>query len=332
MLTEMDIKKIANLYTEDVISVKNLNGFHNHVYEVNGDSTFILRISERQHEEATKSEIDFLLYLYSNDVPVAPPIISLNRLYVNRISIDSTDYVASAFKKSDGKDFRTRDIDEKNRFEIIGRTLGKVHRLSKAYAPAKVEKRRHWSENPHLKKASCVFSKYNPDLLEKFNSYMALMSSFPQNKNSFGLVHGDFLFSNYFFDDSNNITIFDFDECEYSWYLYDIAVCMYYYLLGGDPKELNSKAEEAEALFYNIILGYKTECEIDSECLKNFDLFFQMREYVLLSSILETSMDRLNGWSKDFAEGAVNRQLKGKPFIDIDFLGIYNSIESSVQK
>jgi len=101
---------------------------------------------------------------------------------------------------------------------------------------------------------------------------------------------------------------------------------MYYYLLGGDPKELNDKSEEAEDLFYNLMLSYKDECEIDIDCLNSMDLFFQMREYVLLLSILETSMDDLKGWAKDFVEGAVNRQLNGKPFIDVDFLEIYNSI------
>jgi Ser/Thr protein kinase RdoA (MazF antagonist) len=144
---------------------------------------------------------------------------------------------------------------------------------------------------------------------------MVLMRRFPKKESSFGFVYGDFLFSNYFFDDDNNIFIFDFDECEYSWFIYNIVVCMYYYLLGADPTELHEKVEEAEEMFFHIIVGYIIEYELDMECLRNIDLFFQLRDYVLLSSILESSVNNLSGWNKSFVEGATGRLLAGKPFI-----------------
>ena len=80
-------------------------------------------------------------------------------------------------------------------------------------------------------------------------------------------------------------------------------------------------------MFYYLLLGYKSKCEIDLDCLRNMKLFFQLREYVLLSSVLETSMDDLRGWSKDFVEGAVDRLLTGKPFINVDFESIYNKVK-----
>jgi len=74
MLVESDVREIAGLYTVKVDSVKGLNGFHNNMYEISGDTDFILRISQKQTEAATSGEIDFLLYLYSHDVRVAPPV------------------------------------------------------------------------------------------------------------------------------------------------------------------------------------------------------------------------------------------------------------------
>lgn len=47
MLTETKIASIASLFTNNITSVKNLNGFHNAIYEVSGDITFILRVAER---------------------------------------------------------------------------------------------------------------------------------------------------------------------------------------------------------------------------------------------------------------------------------------------
>ncbi len=326
MLKEMEVANIAALYTRNISYIKNLNGFHNYIYEVCGDETFILRISVQNSSAATSSEIDFLRYLYKNNVPVAPPIISLQEQYAHNVVINNRNYVASAYQKADGKDFRSRSVDGKERFIIIGRTLGKMHRLSKIYTPSIDTKRRQWYESSHIQKAATFFSVYNVRLLEKFNGYMSFMRKFPKNKNSFGLVHGDFLFSNYFFDESDRITIFDFDECEYSWYIYDIAVCMCYYLLGGDPRELDKKVEEAEEMFYHMLVGYMSECEIDIDCLRDMNSFFQLREYILLSSILETSMNDLNGWSKDFVEGAIDRILTSKPFINVDFEKVYNKV------
>jgi hypothetical protein len=98
---------------------------------------------------------------------------------------------------------------------------------------------------------------------------------------------------------------------------------MYYYLLGGDPTELHEKVEEAEDMFFHIMSGYVSECKPDMECLRNIDLFFQLRDYILLSSILERSVNNLSNWGKSFVESATDRLLGGKPFIQVDFERVY---------
>lgn len=326
MLTEKDIISMASLYSGNIASIRNLGGFHNLVYEVSGDRTCILRIAQGKLDTETNSEIGFLRYLHMNGAPIAPPVVSLQNRYVHLVAINDQCYTVSAYQKAIGKDCWSRGLDGEERFIVIGRALGKIHRLSMTYSPHPAAKRRQWDQNPHLTKAAHVLGQYNADLAEVFRRWMASMRAFPRSKKSFGLIHGDFLFSNYFFDDSNSITVFDFDECEYSWYIYDIAVCMYYYLLGGDPKQLGEKAEEAEAMLFHLLSGYTVECELDGECLKNMNLFFQLRDWVLLSSVLETSADSLAGWKKDFVEGAEDRLLTGKPFMDIDFQGVYEKI------
>jgi Ser/Thr protein kinase RdoA (MazF antagonist) len=322
MLTEENVRIVASMYADNILSIRNLYGFHNYIYEIIGDVSFVLRVSRAgsKKEAETKSEIDFLLYLKKNNAPIASPVKSLNNQYVHSVLIDDSNYIVSAYEILKGMDFRTRGIDEKERLVVIGRTIGKIHKLSKQYTAKTIIHRRNWSDNPHLIKAASIFANYNIELLNRFKEYMLIMDRFPHNSKSFGLVHGDLLFSNYFFDDKNNIMIFDFDECEYSWYIYDIAVCIYYYLLGGNPKELSGKSEEAKELFYNILQGYQEEFKIDSDCVRDINLFFQMRDYVLLSSILETSRGNLNGWTKDFVGGAVNRLLVRKPFIGVNFL------------
>jgi Ser/Thr protein kinase RdoA (MazF antagonist) len=148
---------MASLFTNNITSVKNLNGFHNAVYEVCGDNTFILRIAEGKRDEETKGEIDFLRYLHKNLVPVALPVASLQNQYVHLAIVDDKCYTVSAYQKAKGKDCWSRGIDGKERLIIIGQTLEKMHQLSMMYNCCKVARRRQWDENPHLLKAHCAF-------------------------------------------------------------------------------------------------------------------------------------------------------------------------------
>ncbi len=169
-----------------------------------------------------------------------------------------------------------------------------------------------------MAKAEALLRHYDPRLAGIFQEYLGEMKRLPQDGAGFGLIHGDYLFSNYHVD-GNDVIVFDFDECEYSWFMYDIAVCMYYYLLGGNPSELPGKTQEAEEMLCHLLRGYLQENEMDVFWIKNIDLFFQMREFVLLSTTLERFSGTLEGWQKSFFEGAVDRRLNHRPFIKSSF-------------
>jgi Putative homoserine kinase type II (protein kinase fold) len=320
------IYNIASLFVASNIQYKNLYGFHNQVYKIVGDRNFILRIASPIHrsKEETLSEIDFLLFLKERGISLSSPIKGLDGEFVYEINNENEKYIVSAFEIAKGDDFRTRH-DNDTRLNEVGRMLGKLHKYSKLYTPHNISMRRKWNESQHLKKAGNLFENTYPELKIKFDEFIAEMNTIPKNYDSYGLIHGDFLFSNYFFDGSN-ITIIDFDECEYSWFIYDIAVCMYYYLLGGSPSELDTKTQEAERLLYNLLSGYIEENTIDIFWIKNIDLFFRMREFVLLSTISEIPYNCLEGWQKSFFDGAFGRQINNKPFIQADFVKTYNDM------
>jgi Ser/Thr protein kinase RdoA (MazF antagonist) len=143
------------------------------------------------------------------------------------------------------------------------------------------------------------------------------MKKLPCDYNTFGLIHGDYFFSNYLFNNNEEIFIIDFDECEYFWFIYDIAICMYYLLLGPEPLELHKKRDEAIEIFLWLMEGYTQENIIDAEQFNQMDYFFQMRDYVLLSAIYEN--ERFRDWENKFIKGAEERVMKNKKFIDVDF-------------
>jgi amicoumacin kinase len=257
ILVEDRVLNLAKLFSNGSSQYKNLNGFHNQIYQVTSNINFILRIASTSHssKDSTLSELDFLLFLKEKGVSISAPIKGIDGNYVYELTENNKKWIVSAFEIAKGNDFRARLEDNDTKLKEVGRMLGKIHRYSKQYKPYNISLRRHWNESQHLIKAGSLFEKNYPDLKKKFDKFINQMNEQPKDSNSYGLIHGDYLFSNYFFE-YDNITIFDFDECEYSWFIYDIAVCMYYYLLGYDPSELHTKTEEAENLFFNLLSGY----------------------------------------------------------------------------
>ena len=52
------------------------------------------------------------------------------------------------------------------------------------------------------------------------------MQNYPKSNETFGLIHGDFGETNYRFQ-NEQLNVFDFDDCCYHWFVYDLAVSVY---------------------------------------------------------------------------------------------------------
>jgi len=84
---------------------------------------------------------------------------------------------------------------------------------------------------------------------------MDWLRGYPRNEQSFGLIHGDFGATNYRYKDGC-LMVFDFDDCCYHWFAYDLAITIY-------P---HGWRKEGKALLESLLDGYseKTTCQIGS--------------------------------------------------------------------
>jgi len=330
MYDHKTIINFAKHFATRVDDFESKTGGHNNLYIVEGSNHFALRVTPVSHRnmDEVKSEIDFMLYLKSNGVALAKPTRGLDGQYCYQTIVDDEEIILSAFEVAIGEDFWGR-TEHPERLFAIGQTLGQMHRLSKDYMPVGVQPRRQWNENPHFKKAESIFSRYDKRLSDVFAKYMQRMAGLSKDRDSFGLIHGDYLLVNYFFN-QNEITVFDFDECEYAWFVSDIAACMLHYLIGGTPALIASRAKDAEEWFSLIMQGYLTENELAIEQIKNIDLFFKMREYNLLSYNLERQSEGFNEWQQALVDGILERIRSEHPFVDIDFVSLYEQLIAKV--
>ena len=175
-------------------------------------------------------------------------------------------------------------------FYNTGKTLGKIHALSKRFTPSSSECRR-----------PSYFEKYNMDYINRLipdtsgtytdlkNAIAARLCEFkklPTDTESFGLVHFDYSDGNYHIDmATGDITVFDFDNCMYCWYMFDLAN-LRTHGEGWFRGETNATRRQdlMNWYFHTILEGYKTETTIPNEMLNQLSLFIDM---VLIENIVD---------------------------------------------
>lgn len=311
-------EKLINYYQLD--NIKEIGGYQNFIYEGSKDNkNLILRVtnSEHRNKDEILAELNFVKLLYKNSVKVAN-VINLELL---EVETDEFKYIISCFEKIEGKVWYEYPQDNNTYYEA-GRILGKIHQVSKSMS--KKLERTNWDKNEYLLIAKNVID--NKEIIEKMKDVFSDLNKLSKTDESYGLVHGDYNFANIIYKDNNDLTIIDFDECEYSWYIYDIAVYLFYYLLGGDPANIDIEANKI--IFKYFIKGYITETNIEDYWIEKLPLFFKLREFILLSSIYRKLYpNNMNDWAKAYIETSEKRILNNLDFVDIDFLKIFNELK-----
>ena len=257
----------------------------------NGDKDYVLRISDLYDRklEDYLAETEFIHYLSEHGAPVVDVIPSKNGRFVECVEEEEGTVYISLFAYAKGmlmvdNGYRYREGSPlEEYFYNTGKALGTIHRLSKQYTP------KH--------KRATFFDKYNMEYIDhlipdtyaelkaaiskRLNTYKQL----PVDQDGFGLVHFDFCDGNYHVDmRTGDITVFDFDNCIYCWYMFDLAHvwthgvgwCMF----ENDPKK---KRAFMDHYFKTVLDGYRTETDVEKELLDQLPLFIDMTiiEYIV---------------------------------------------------
>lgn len=165
-----------------------------------------------------------------------------------------------------------------------GKTLGKIHRLSKKYNP--VNKRQDYFEKYNMEYIHALISDEYSELKHAIAQRLKLFKELSKTSEEYGLVHFDFSDGNYHIDMENgNITVFDFDNCMYCWYMFDLAN-LWTHGVGWCQFEENSEKRRAfmKEYFDVILAGYRTETDLSETLLEKLPLFIDM---VLVENIVD---------------------------------------------
>ncbi|WP_128895249.1 phosphotransferase enzyme family protein [Longirhabdus pacifica] len=318
LFTESIIREASRRFGLNYSSLINLHGFQNFVYEStrDGDSV-ILRISHSSHrsKEMISGELEWVSYLTDNGIPAAKPVLSLNNRLVEVIQGNDSYFVVALFKKVPGKQPPLYE-DNSLLYKNLGRITGKIHSLSRNYKPSSLSVKRYsWDENNYLVKVKKYVPLSYHVVHEKFELLLNNIQKIPKSTNNYGLIHGDISDGNYLVEDEI-ISIIDFDECEYSWFVSDIAIPLFY------ATPLKSWGEEKRTLvakhfFENFMEGYSQENHLDNNWIKQIPLFLKLREMLLFSVIYRSLYpDYMNDWGNEFIKQAKMSIENDIPYLD----------------
>ncbi|MBN2003540.1 MAG: phosphotransferase [Anaerolineae bacterium] len=263
-------------------------GCANLVYEYTRDEQpHIMRISFRpdRSAEQIQAELHFIEYLAAHGVRVSRPIPSQAGKLLETFQVHGMPLHIAAFVR--GKGMRVPDNGYRYRegapieeyFQNWGRVLGQMHALAKDYQPPSDRvKRPEWFEinrsrvviEPHISERLPAVSNRIHSLLEKIHS-------FPQDRESYGLIHGDFNDGNFTVDYSNgDMTVFDFDDCGYFWFIHELASAWE----GGIGRTMFRGLEERKAFMDHymeqVMEGYHRENTLPDEWLARLPLFVRL--------------------------------------------------------
>lgn len=245
-----------------------------------GAGAKIIRISflDDRSRDDLLGEVEYIRYLYENGASVSDVASSRKGNLLEGIINHGHRFFICVFEKARGKMLGENNYQYREGVPITeyyyncGKVLGKMHQLSKGYTP--VHRRYSFSD------------KYNPEyidslipdslslLKEKIAALLKALDGLDKDRESFGMVHFDYSDGNYMIDfDTGRITVFDFDNACFCWYMYDLAN-IWAHGVGWIQFEQDAgkRKKFMEEYFETVLAGYRSETEIDDAMLEKLPL------------------------------------------------------------
>jgi Ser/Thr protein kinase RdoA (MazF antagonist) len=297
IVTYSEVEKIANEYIFPLArKLYGLDGYEitlvdrgyeicegqNAVYfcEKKSESTKIFRISlnDRSREDLL-AEAEYIRYLSANGGSVSNVVESQNGNLIEKIIYNDVAYYVSLFEKAKGKQFHENSYRYREGVPIteyyynVGKTIGKLHQLSKRYKP--VHRRYSFFDKYNAKYINELIPDSFALLKTKLNELFSALEELGCGCDIYGMTHFDYNDSNYSINfDTGKITVYDFDNSCFAWYAYDLAFnWMFGVGVALNEKDITKRRERMEEYFNTVLEGYKSETEFADWLLDKFPFF-----------------------------------------------------------
>jgi amicoumacin kinase len=300
--------------------IQPLDGFESFIYEFERpDGQFILRIghSQRRTPNLIRGEVDWINYLHAGGASVARAILSESGRLVEAVDDGHGDqWLCTAFVRAPGCETAREQVNDRL-FASYGRLIGRMHALAKTYIlPDPAWKRSAWDDPENLYAEKWLTEK-DQAVLDQYFPLVTHLKGLPRDPQGYGMIHQDAHPGNFFVDQDYRITLFDFDDCVYGHFIYDIAMVLFYTSIWEkDPAEFTASFMPA------FLDAYRQENRLDPAWRSELAPFMKLREIDLFAQILFTygrTEPPDHPWAARYMQGRRERIEAGTPLIDFDW-------------
>lgn len=330
------LEQACSLYLTSVEKLEPLSGgYYNAVYRFPLDPNAsnnnevpgygVLRIGiEDCPAEQTQGMLEWVRYLGKHGASVTMPILSKHGRILEHLEQDGEAFTITAFGEVEGTLAERIPLDEwtDELFESIGKAAGKLHAVSTSYRPpSSTLTRPHWYDAYEVRDATKRLAGTSDPAGEKLANLINELKLLPTEASDFGLIHDDLHFANFLIGPSGKVTIIDFDDCVYGWFVADVAMALFDVLVLYHATD-EAKSQSFARHFMQIYLsGYRQEKEISSFWLGQMPRFLKLKELCVYASLIgHSGINQPESWVGRFMHGRVERIANDIPYVDIDFM------------
>lgn len=296
-----------NIIAEEI--VENKIGWQNIVYYINGSTgSFVLRMtpeSNRSDQELT-GELQWLTLLKGH-LKVPQAILTKDNQLFAKVMVYGRSYFSSVFERLPGKHIDYPGyIQQQTLFFAIGKELGKLHNRSQDLNVSSLY-RRHFFENQYLRE----FDEYVPtvmnDIRQAKDQLVSGLQEFGKEKSNYGLIHGDVHLNNLLIN-NNTVCLIDFDECQYSFFIEDIAISLYYSIYQLTNSQACQRKKLADVYLNYFLRGYRQEVSLHNRELAKLEFFLKLREIIaFVGAYKKWDFQDLSQWQQLYLKESYRR-------------------------
>lgn len=300
-------------------AIQPLDAFESFIYEFQrGADAAILRISHssRRSEDLIHGEMDWINYLADRGVPVARALPSARGKLVETIDDGRGGaFLTTAFVKAAGRPPWEAGWSP-TRYATYGQLLGRMHALAHDYRPANPAWTRPEWDDPRMEFVERYLPASETIAKQKYRVVREHVQMLPKDSTSYGLIHQDVHQTNFLMDEAGAITLFDFDECVYSWFINDLAIVLFH-----SSVEEDDASAFTHAFMPHFLRGYHDYHILAPQWLRELPNFLKLRE-IELYAVMHRDFDVStidDPWCAHFMHDRKQKIEADVPFIDFDF-------------
>lgn len=251
-------------------------GFENKMYGFDDpDKRIVVRVTPPGHKTwaEVNAEMDWLAYLSEHDAPVIQVVRSRNDSLVETVDTDEGGIFVVCFEWAPGRIVTKEDFSPEL-FQTWGEAVGLMHRLTKDYRP-KSSHRIQWYDDEYLDRS--LIPSGQEKVLERFDSLIEYFKNQQTNLNKFGLIHQDVHQDNLFLD-GRKLTVLDFDDCVYGFFVFDIANALGF-SIWEKPGSMTNR-EFANFYLKHFMEGYERKNQLEESWMEDLPRALKLFEFI----------------------------------------------------